>query len=166
MVEMKILGIDPGIARIGWGVIEATRGRDPKVITYDCIKTENDDVLGERLAYLYSTMRTILAAHHPDTVAVEDLFFSKNVTSALSVAHARGVILLAVSQRGIPVVSYSPQIIKQSICGTGRADKYQMQRMVARLLHLGNIPNSDDSADALAVAITHAHHHRFVEITA
>ena len=166
MVEMKILGIDPGTARIGWGVIVTDRRMNARVQTYDCIETDKHQSPEKRLARIYESIGAVIAAEIPDTIAVEELYFSKNVTSALAVAHARGVILLAAAHHGIPVVSYTPQSIKQTICGNGHADKQQVQRMVARLLHLRSIPAPDDIADALAVAITHAHHFRLKEATA
>lgn len=166
MGAMKILGVDPGSAIVGWGIIETVKGKGLKSVSYDCIKTEKSAELGDRLRSIHTSIDRILVRFRPAIVSVEELYFSRNVSSALQVAHARGVILLASSQRRIPVISYAPRTVKLTVCGTGSADKKQVQRMVARILHLPNLPSPDDIADALALAITHAYNYRFKEITA
>jgi len=160
---VKILGIDPGASRVGWGVVERIHGSDPKAVSMGCITTEKNTALDLRLLTIYTAIDRILTQNRPDVMAVEELFFGKNVTNAMQVAHARGVILLAASQRGLPVVSYAPRTVKLTISGTGSADKKQIQRMIMRILHLPKPPSPDDTADALAVAVTHAYTNRFKE---
>lgn len=151
---MKVLGIDPGTTRIGWGVVEEQKGT---VIAraYGCITPQASE-LPDRLRQLYRALQKLLTTYHPDTVSVEELFFSTNVKTALSVGYARGVVILAAAQAGLPVVSYTPSAIKLTITGTGAADKSQVQKMVTRLLRLKETPKPDDTADALAAALTHA----------
>jgi crossover junction endodeoxyribonuclease RuvC len=160
---VKILGIDPGAARVGWGVVEAVNRGGPRALALGCITTEKDTPHELRLQRIYESVNRLLNKHHPDVMAIEELFFGKNVTNALMVAQARGVIMLTASQRGIPVISYAPRTVKLAVCGTGSADKKQMQRMITLLLHLPKAPNPDDVADALAVALTHAYTKRFGE---
>ncbi len=152
---MKILGLDPGTARVGWGVIDDAHNVS-RAIAYGCITTQKTGSPETRLHHIHTELKKILKTHHPDAVSVEKLYFSKNVTTALSVGEARGVLLLAAAEAGIPVVSYTPQTVKQSVCGSGSADKTQVARMVTHILHLSKIPTPDDTADALAIAITHA----------
>ncbi len=149
-----ILGVDPGTARIGWGVIRE-EGGTLTALAYGCITTDKNDSLPDRLSVIYRTFTEILTEYRPEFVSVEDLFFSKNVTTAISVGQARGVLLLAASQLGIPVSSYSPNTVKLTICGSGSADKLQVGRMVTRILRLKDTPKPDDTADALAIAATH-----------
>lgn len=152
---MKILGIDPGTARVGWGIVSDHQS-SVRSIAYGCIETSASESDEERLRLIHSDLVTIIEKHTPDCMCVEKLFFSKNVTTAMTVGQARGVVLLAAAQHDLPVISYSPPVIKKSITGTGRANKQQMQRMVTKLLSLTHIPTPDDTADALAVALTHA----------
>lgn len=152
---MKVLGIDPGTARVGWGVIEENAG-NVKQIAYGCVTTEKTLPPADRLKKIHTEIGTIIRTHKPDCVSVEKLFFSANATTAIAVGEARGVILLAASEAGIPVTSYAPQEIKHSLTGSGSAQKQQVGRMVRLTLRLPSIPTPDDTADALAIALTHA----------
>jgi crossover junction endodeoxyribonuclease RuvC len=151
---MRILGIDPGTGLMGFGVIEA--GRAPALVDAGVIRTKVHQAESERLLIIYEGLREIVAATKPDMVSVEKLFFARNVTTAMSVAQARGIVLLVAEQHGLPVHEYTPMQIKQSITGYGKADKKQMQEMVRLLLHLKETPKPDDAADALAAALTHS----------
>ena len=152
---MIILGIDPGLATLGYGVIE-TNGVKHKLIQYGTLTTPAHTEMAFRLRSLYDGMKELLATYHPDEVAFEELFFSKNVTTGINVSMARGVALLAVAQYTDKLYEYTPMQIKQAITGYGKADKHQMQTMVKLLLNMDEIAKPDDAADALAVAITHA----------
>jgi crossover junction endodeoxyribonuclease RuvC len=152
---MTILGLDPGTARIGWGVID-DRGITPSAKAYGLITTPKEDLPESRLKTVFEAVTGIIAKYRPETVSIEELFFSKNVTTAIAVGQARGVLMLACANAGVPVVSYSPLTVKRSLCGTGTAEKRQVQFMVAKLLRLASPPQPDDVADALAIAITHA----------
>ena len=153
------LGIDPGTAILGYGVI---RGDDaPAAVAYGVVRTEHTLAPEKRLQRLYDGVSRLIAEHLPDTVAVETLFFSKNVTTALPVMQARGVVLLAAANADVPVAEYRPAEVKQAVAGYGRAEKTQMQEMVRILLRLERVPQPDDAADALAIAICHVHTHRF-----
>lgn len=151
---MIIMGIDPGYARLGWGVIEKSSGI--RSIAYGCIETSASMKHIDRLHYIHSELSALIEKHQPKEIAVEELFFAKNAKTAIKVGEARGVILLTASQKNIPTTEYKPLEVKQAITGYGGADKTQMQRMVASLLKLASIPTPDDTADALAVALTHA----------
>jgi crossover junction endodeoxyribonuclease RuvC len=153
---MIFLGIDPGTAIMGYGLIEQ-KGNHLKALTYSCWQTPAHTPLAERLLMLYEYIDAFLKKSQPDHMAIEELFFNRNTTTALSVGHARGVALLASAQNGIPVYEYTPLQVKQAVVGYGRADKRQVQQMVKGLLHLDQIPRPDDTADALAIAICHAH---------
>lgn len=153
---MIVLGIDPGTARLGYGVVDATGGA-PAMIDYGVAETHPSDSMPERLLQLYGNIRLLLNDHDPDVMAVEKLFFARNVTTAIAVGQARGVVLLAAAERGIPVREYSPSEIKHSIVGYGKADKNQIQEMVRIILGLDHIPRPDDAADALAIAVCDAH---------
>ncbi|MDR3269981.1 MAG: crossover junction endodeoxyribonuclease RuvC [Peptococcaceae bacterium] len=153
---MLILGVDPGTAIMGYGVIEQQANK-LRALRYHCWRTKAHTPPEERLLTLYQEMTELLSEIPVDQVAVEELFFNRNTTTALSVAQARGIVLLAAAQRGVPVFSYTPLQVKQAVVGYGRADKRQVQHMVKALLGLSEIPNPDDTADALAVAICHAH---------
>jgi crossover junction endodeoxyribonuclease RuvC len=150
-----VLGIDPGTAHTGFGVVLA-RGRTLAALDGGVLCTEAHDPLERRLAQIHEHVRELIERHEPEAMAVEDLFFGQNARSALAVGQARGVMLLAAGQAGIPCYSYTPQAVKQAVCGSGRADKQQVQRMVGALLSLGAPPEPDHAADALAVAICHA----------
>ncbi|HTY13834.1 MAG TPA: crossover junction endodeoxyribonuclease RuvC [Candidatus Omnitrophota bacterium] len=151
---MKTLGIDPGSSITGFGVIE-----DDKVVGYGCIRPKN------QLKTLKAEMEKLIKKHAPDAIAVEKLFFSKNVTTALRVGEARGVILFCVEQSGIPLFEYTPIEVKLAITGYGRADKHQVQQMVKALLKLNEIPKPDDAADALAIAVCHLNSYKMKELS-
>ncbi len=153
------LGIDPGTAILGYGVVSGDR--DPEIVTYGVIRTESSLSPEKRLQRLYDAVSRLIAEHLPDAVAVEQLFFSKNVTTALPVMQARGVVLLAAANADIPISEYRPIEVKQAITGYGKADKPQMQEMVRVLLRLATIPQPDDAADALAIAICHVQSQQF-----
>ncbi len=152
---MRILGIDPGIGRMGWGIITKEKGILHPV-AYDCFETHKDKTLSQRLQLIYEEMLRLLQTYQPDAIAVEDLFFSKNVKTAFAVGQARGVILLAAAQRNIALGVYTPLAVKSAVSGYGKADKKQVGQMVKITLGLIKIPSPDDTADALAIAITHA----------
>jgi len=151
-----ILGLDPGTARTGFGVIEQ-RGSRLRLLEYGVVRTEAGGHLHDRLAEVFGQIEAVLARHRPQAAAVESLFFNVNVRTALAVGHARGVSLLACSQAGCALFEYTPQQVKQAVVGYGRADKHQVQEMVRLLLGLAEVPRPDDAADALGVAICHAH---------
>ena len=150
---MKVLGIDPGLAATGYGLVERIKDDSLKLHEVGVIRTPPRVPLPKRLAIIYSTMRELLREFSPDAMAVEELYFAKNTKTAMAVAQARGVILLAGAQAGIPAESYTPLEVKLQITGFGRASKEQVQGMVARLLSLKTRPKPDDAADALALAI-------------
>ena len=156
---MRILGIDPGLAIVGYGVIDSEKGVYRPV---DCgvINTPKELSLPQRLELIYKGMGELIDTFKPDQVAIEELFFTKNITTGITVAEARGVILLACKQSGLPMFEYTPNQIKQSLTGYGKADKKQIQFMITRLLGLKAIPKPDDAADALAIALTHAQTNR------
>jgi crossover junction endodeoxyribonuclease RuvC len=154
--EMIVIGIDPGLARVGYGVI-AVRDRKSEPVCYGCIETSGDQSTSGRLVRIYTEVAALLEKYPPAHIAVEKLFFTRNITSAMSVSEARGVILLLAEQQKIPVTEYTPNQVKQAITGSGRADKRQMQEMIMRLLHLPGIPRPDDAADALSIALCHIH---------
>ena len=151
---MRILGVDPGVATIGFGLIEADRGSQ-RLLRYGVITTPAGLPLSSRLYQISQDMEELLGAFHPDEAAVEELFFSKNITTGIAVAHGRGVILLELERAGIPVYEYTPMQVKQAVAGYGGAEKRQVMLMTQRLLRMGEIPRPDDAADALAIAICH-----------
>ena len=153
---MIVIGIDPGLARVGYGVI-AVNNRQPQAVCYGCIESGKDQRTPERLLHIYTELTALVEKYPPAHIAVEKLFFTKNITSAISVSEARGVILLLAQQQKIPVTEYTPNQVKQAITGSGRADKRQMQEMIMRLLHLPELPRPDDAADALSIALCHIH---------
>ena len=153
---MVILGIDPGLATLGWGVIDAQPGRQ-RLIEYGCILTTPDQRFPERLKQIGEDMRALLQRFQPEEIAFEELFFAKNVTTALNVGAARGVSIAACAEYTDQLYEYTPLQIKQAVVGYGRADKNQVQMMVKTILSLKDIPKPDDAADAVAVAICHAH---------
>ncbi|XID93626.1 crossover junction endodeoxyribonuclease RuvC [Paenibacillaceae bacterium WGS1546] len=153
---MRVLGIDPGIAIMGFGFIDKA-GHKLTPVQYGCIETAAGTPQEIRLKQIYESVCQLLDTYKPDTVAVEKLFFNKNVTNAFSVGQARGVFMLAAAQRGLAIAEYTPMQVKQAVVGYGGAEKRQIQEMVKMLLKLSAIPKPDDVADALAVAICHAH---------
>ena len=151
---MKVFGIDPGSERTGYGCVE-TDGRRHRLVIFGTISAKADDSFPARLARIHRELSSILATCRPDCVAVENVFHAANVRSALKLGHARGVVLLAAAEAGLPVVEYAPAEIKRAVVGYGRAEKHQVQQMVKLLLGLDKPPTPHDVADALAVAICH-----------
>jgi crossover junction endodeoxyribonuclease RuvC len=157
-----ILGIDPGTAALGYGVIERTSGR-LRPIDYGCFETSADLPLPDRLLAIHGALSDLIDLHSPDLVCVERLFFSRNVQTAFAVGQARGVVLLASAARGVPVREATPNEVKVAVAGNGRAEKDQVQRMVKLVLGLDELPRPDDAADALALAVCVAHRERAVQ---
>ena len=153
---MLVLGIDPGTAITGYGLVEG-EDDDLTLLAYGAITTSSDQPLPERLQRIYQELTALIEDRQPTAVAVEELFFSKNVRTALSVGQARGVALLAAANARLPIHEYTPLQVKQAIAGYGRATKGQVQQMVRMLLDLDSVPQPDDAADAIAVAICHIH---------
>jgi crossover junction endodeoxyribonuclease RuvC len=149
-----VLGIDPGLASTGYGVV-ARRGARLLALDGGVIATHPELTLERRLVDIHSAVRSLLAEHHADAVALEQLYFGQNVRTAFAVGQARGVVLLAAGQHGVPCAGYTPQQVKGAVCGSGRADKGQVARMVQALLGLSEEPRPDHAADALAVAVCH-----------
>ncbi len=155
---MIIIGIDPGLATVGFGIIR----KEENIITpvsYGCIRTSPEKQTPERLLEIYTGISALFEKYSPEAVAVERLFFNTNVTNAMSVSEARGVVFLAAQQKHIPVFEYTPAQVKQAITGSGRADKRQMQEMIKRLLKLEELPRPDDAADGLSIALCHINTH-------
>jgi len=162
---MVVLGVDPGTAITGFGIIQEASDQSLKVLDCGVIRTSPVASDWERLYILFNRITEIIQLHQPDCAAVEKLYFQQNVTTALSVGQARGVILLALAQNDIQVSEYTPLEVKQSVAGYGRADKRQIQRMVATILMLKETPSPDDVADALAIGICHINSHQFKKLT-
>lgn len=154
-MRCRILGIDPGSARLGFGVIDCD-GPDLYVVRFGCLETPPADAMAVRLRALYHQLTEVIAEVRPSEIAVEELFFNKNARTIIAVAQARGVALLSAAEYRVPVYEYTPLQVKVSVVGFGRAEKRQVQRMVSSILHLVEIPEPDDVADALAVAICHS----------
>ncbi|MDQ3693261.1 MAG: crossover junction endodeoxyribonuclease RuvC [Chloroflexota bacterium] len=150
---MITLGIDPGTARLGFGVVSGVD--QPRAIEFGVIETEATSPMPDRLAALFDAVTDLLQRHQPGALAVEQLFFARNVTTAMTVGQARGVVLLAAARAGVTVAEYTPSEVKHAVAGYGKADKFQMQEMVRLLLDLATVPHPDDAADALAVALCH-----------
>ncbi len=153
---MRILGIDPGYAIVGFGVLDYD-GRSFQVVNFGAITTPAGMEFANRLEIIYRDMQEIISTYKPEALSMEKLFFNTNTTTAIDVAQARGVIMLACKQAGMTVNEYTPLQVKSSMVGYGRAEKHQVQEMVRTYLHLKEVPKPDDTADALALAITHAH---------
>ncbi len=160
---MIILGIDPGFAIVGVGVIQY-KGNKFSVIDHYAITTKAGLPLEERLKLIYEGIEEVIKKYKPDCMAIEELFFNNNAKTAIQVGQARGVILLGAVNCGIPIYEYTPLQVKQSVVGYGRADKTQVQQMTKSLLNLTKVPKPDDVADALALAICHAHSHKMVNL--
>ena len=152
---MRILGIDPGIAIVGFGLIESDRG-NLRMLQYGAVTTEAGLPLATRLVQIEDDMRALIRQLQPDEIAIEELFFSKNITTGIAVAHGRGVVLCTAERLGIPIFEYTPLQVKQAVVGYGLAEKRQVMDMTRRLLKLKAVPKPDDAADALAIAICHA----------
>lgn len=159
---MRVLGIDPGTALLGYGVVE--EDREPRALAFGVLATPPTLPPEQRLLELYRGVRSLLSEWRPDVVALERLFFARNVTTALAVGQARGIVLLACAEQRRPVVEYTPAEVKQAIGGYGRAGKRQMQEMVRILLRLPTVPHPDDAADALAIALCHLQHQRLAQL--
>ena len=152
---MRILGIDPGIAIVGFGLIESDRGA-MRMLQYGAVTTEAGLPLATRLVQIEDDMRALIQQLRPDEIAIEELFFSKNITTGIAVAHGRGVVLCTAERLGVPIFEYTPMQVKQAVVGYGLAEKRQIMDMTKRLLKLKAVPKPDDAADALAIAICHA----------
>lgn len=153
---MIILGIDPGIARLGYGIIKKEKGKI-SLLTYGCLETLKDLKEETRLTSLFERLAKIISKYKPEAISLEKIFFSQNAKTALVVGQARGIILLAGGQSKIEVFSYTPLEVKLAICGYGRAEKKQIQKMVQSALRMKELPRPDDAADGLALAITHCY---------
>lgn len=159
-IRMVIVGFDPGLATLGYGVISLDKKRRAEVVDYGVVLTPKDENLAVRLCLLEQGVKQVIDKFKPEQIAVEELFFAKNVTTGINVAHARGVLLLTAVKECGNIFEYTPLQIKQALTGYGRADKNQIQQMVKTLLGLKAVPKPDDAADALAVALTHAQTNR------
>ena len=153
---MRILGIDPGYATVGWGVLEFDNMKFG-VVKYGAITTSPETPFEKRINEIYDDMCVILDKFRPDCMSVEKLFFNTNITTGIDVAHARGVIMLSAVQRDIKIYEYTPLQVKSAVTGYGYAEKHQVQEMIKNILHLKAVPKPDDTADALALAICHGH---------
>ena len=152
---MKILGIDPGLDRTGWAVLEKDGAAPPKLAASGLIHTPKNTPLEKRLAAIFDDLSSLIKAHAPGEAAIEEVFFSKRADTQANTTHARGVILLACEKGGVPIFSYNPKVIKKAISGNGAAEKKQSQRMVQITLNLASVPEPDDVADAMAAALCH-----------
>ena len=153
---MRILGIDPGYAIVGYGVIDYI-GNNFKIVEYGAITTEAGEEMNSRFKTIHDDLNTIIERTGPEFMAIEELFFNSNQKTAINVAQARGVLLLSALNHGVRIFEYTPLQVKQAIAGYGRADKNQVQQLTKTLLNLDKVPKPDDTADALAIAICHAH---------
>jgi len=161
---MAVIGIDPGTALTGYGIIEELPDQSLQVIDFGVIRTDSTDKPEIRLRKIFSQLNEILALHKPETGAVEKLFFQRNTRTAMSVGQARGVAILSLAEAGLSISEYGPVEIKQAVVGYGKASKNQVQQMVKILLNLQEIPKPDDAADALAVAICHIHSRKMLAL--
>ncbi len=152
---MVILGIDPGLAIVGWGVLECVNGKF-RVLGYGSIRTEAKTPVEERITQIFDSMNLIIDKYKPEVMAIEELFWNTNQKTGISVAEARGTILLAAHKRGLKIFEYTPLQVKQAVVGYGNATKHQVQDMTKRLLHLSAMPKPDGAADAIAIALCHA----------
>ena len=160
---MIVLGIDPGTAITGYGLV-SEQGGQAVAVAHGAITTASDLALPDRLLAIHRELDQIIRQYRPDQAAIEQLFFNKNVRTALAVGHARGVVMLTLAQAGVPMYEYTPLEVKLAVSGNGRADKRQVQHMVALLLNLAKIPKPDDAADALAIALCHLHSARLTTL--
>ncbi len=160
---MLVLGIDPGVALTGYGLVAQSDGGELQMLDFGVIRTGAELDLSSRLKIIYQSLNDLLLLHQPDSAAVEKLFFQRNVTTAISVGEARGVCLLALAQHHIPTAEYSPLEVKKAITGYGAAEKRQVQSMVQVILHLPQMPKPDDAADALGIAVCHIHHWGYMQ---
>ncbi len=162
---MLVLGIDPGTALCGYGLVRA-EDDEMSLVAHGAVSTPARLALSERLLTIHTELARLISRHHPDAAAVEKLFFARNARTALAVGHARGVALLVAAQAGLPVYEYTPNEVKQALVGYGGADKNQMQQMVRMVLHLDFVPEPDDAADAVAIAICHIQSSHLQELIA
>ncbi len=153
---MRILGVDPGTAIVGYGILDK-QGNQFSLVDYGCIRTKAHTPMSDRLYQIFQELDTLIKTYQPDTMAVEELFFNNNVTTALTVGQARGIILLLGKMHNLPLGEYTPSQVKQGVTGYGKAEKKQIQEMVKVILAMPILPKPDDAADALAVAICHGH---------
>jgi len=161
---MAVIGIDPGTALTGYGIVEELQNQSLQVVDFGVIRTDSTDKPEIRLRKIFSRLNEILSIYKPETGAVEKLFFQSNTRTAMSVGQARGVAILSLAEAGLSICEYGPVEIKQAVVGYGRASKNQVQQMVKMLLNLKEIPKPDDAADALAVAICHIHSRKMLEV--
>jgi crossover junction endodeoxyribonuclease RuvC len=159
-----VLGIDPGTATTGYGLVRERMDGSLESISYGTIQTPAGVAAHQRLSMLFHQMNEIILLHHPDSCAVEKLFFQRNISTAIAVGQARGVLMLAISEAGLEMAEYTPNEVKQAVAGYGSAGKKQVQEMVRVLLELPEIPQPNDAADALAIAITHLNTQRYGEL--
>ena len=159
---MRVLGIDPGFAITGYGIIDY-EGNKFKLLESGAVTTEAGVSFPLRISKIYDDLTMLINKYNPDALSIEELFFNKNVKTAISVAHGRGAVLIAASKNNIPVYEYTPLQVKQAVVGYGRADKIQVQQMVKAILNLEKVPKLDDITDAMAIAICHAHSARFAK---
>lgn len=152
---MRILGIDPGVAIVGFGLIESERGT-MRMLQYGAVNTAAGLPLATRLVQIEQDLTQLIQQFRPDEIAIEELFFSKNITTGIAVAHGRGVILCTAEKLGVPIYEYTPMQVKQAVVGYGNASKHQVMDMTKRILHLAAVPKPDDAADAVAIALCHA----------
>ena len=152
---MRILGIDPGIAIVGFGLIDSNR-TEQRMLQYGAITTPKELPLAERLVLIGNDMEQLIAQLKPDAIAVEELFFTNNITTGIAVAHGRGIVLYTAQKSGVPLYEYTPMQVKMAVTGYGKAEKRQVMDMTKRLLNLKAVPKPDDAADALAIALCHA----------
>lgn len=158
---MLVLGLDPGTATTGYGLVKEHEDGTMEAIDFGVISTKANTPMPVRLKQIYDELSALIDKYEPDAVAIEELFFGKNVTTGITVAQARGVMLLVTAQKGLPVTTYKPKVAKQAITGYGSADKTQMQEMMRQILRLDEVPRPDDAADGLAMAYTHLNSTRF-----
>ena len=156
---MRILGIDPGTATVGYGVVDQVACDENKAVNYGIVQTSPDLSTEDRLQIIYHDVSDLIKEFQPDVVAIEQLFFFKNQKTIITVAQARGVLLLAAKECGIKIAEYTPLQVKQALTGYGKADKSEVQAMVQRMLNLDKIPRPDDAADALAIALCYLNHY-------
>jgi crossover junction endodeoxyribonuclease RuvC len=160
---MRILGIDPGIGRCGWGMVDA-RNSKYKALDFGCIETSSKKEIPDRLQEIYEEISILIKAHKPDVLSIEELFFNTNAKTAFVVGQARGVILLAAAQNKLEIAIYTPLQVKMALTGYGHAEKSQVGKMVKSLLSLKEVPKPDDTADALAIALTFAFSNRLAKL--
>lgn len=162
---MLVLGIDPGIAITGYGLVQERPDGEIESVAYGVITTPSDSSVPARLQQIYRSVHALVEQYQPVSAGIEKLLFGRNVTTAMNVGQARGVVILALADCGVPIAEYTPASVKQAVAGYGDASKAQVQEMVRLLLRLSSIPRPDDAADALAVAIAHLHSSRYQRLT-